>query len=179
MDYETVSAQDFGASLRGLGLNVLVRDVRRTAAFLQTVFGMQAHRLSADFAIMTYAGDGGHPKNRDGDREEDHSGDRHRGAGPYDKHYQIFQLHADPTYASNPLLGLMPEAAPRGAGLEIRLYDSDPELAVAALKALPDDQKEALTLLQEPSNKPHGLREAYILDYDGYAWVPSRPITQA
>ncbi len=28
MDYETVSAEDFGKSLRGIGLNLLVRDVR-------------------------------------------------------------------------------------------------------------------------------------------------------
>ncbi len=149
MDFETISAADFGASLRGLGLNLVVRDVQRSAAFLQDVFAMQAHRLSADFAIMTY--------------------------GSEDKR-QVFQLHADTTYGANPLLGLLPEAAPRGAGLEIRLYDSDPEQAVEALAKLPKDQREALTLLQEPSDKPHGLREAYILDYDGYAWVPSRPL---
>ncbi len=149
MDFETVSAEDFGASLRGLGLNLLVRDVRCTADFLQTVFGMQAHRLSADFAIMTY------------------------GDGPSQ---QVFQLHADATYGANPLLAILPEAGPRGAGLEIRLYDSDPEQAVACLAALPTEQRDALTVLQDPSDKPHGLREAYILDFDGYAWVPSRPL---
>lgn len=149
MDFETVSAEDFGASLKGLGLNVLVRDVKRTAGFLQAVFGMGAQRLSADFAIITY------------------------GEGPS---RQIFQLHADPTYTANPLLSLLPEAAPRGSGLEIRLYDSDPEAAVAAMAALPAVDREDLTLLQAPTNKPHGLREAYILDFDGYAWVPSRPL---
>jgi catechol 2,3-dioxygenase-like lactoylglutathione lyase family enzyme len=149
MDFETVSAADFGASLRGQGLNLLVRDVARTAGFLQTVFGMGVHRLSADFAILTYG-----------------SGD----------HRQLFQLHGDQTYATNPLLGLLPAAGPRGAGLEIRLYDSDPAAAAVALEALPDDQRQALTLLQEPTDKPHGLREAYILDFDGYAWVPSRPL---
>lgn len=54
MDYETISPADFGSGLRGLGLNLLVRDVRAEAAFLGTVFGMGAHRLSADFAILTY-----------------------------------------------------------------------------------------------------------------------------
>ena len=34
-------------------------------------------------------------------------------------------------------------------------------------------------ILQPPTNKPHGLREAYILDPDGYCWVPSRPLTDA
>ena len=42
MDYETVSAEAFGASLRGQGLNILVRDVPAEAAFLTEVFGMTA-----------------------------------------------------------------------------------------------------------------------------------------
>lgn len=54
MDYETISPADFGSGLRGLGLNLLVRDVRAEAGFLGAVFGMGAHRVSADFAILTY-----------------------------------------------------------------------------------------------------------------------------
>ena len=137
MDYESVSAEDFGASLTGLGVNILVTDVCETAGFLAEVFDMGIHRLSADFAIVTYG-------------------------------TQVFQLHSDGTYHSNPLQGLLPENPPRGAGLELRLYDSDPEQAVAKAKAAGG------TILQEPTDKPHGLREAYILDRDGYAWVPSR-----
>lgn len=57
MDYDTISPADFGSRLRGLGLNLLVRDVRAEAAFLGAVFGMGAHRLSADFAILTYGND--------------------------------------------------------------------------------------------------------------------------
>ena len=56
MDLETVSPADFGASLRGFGLNLLVRDVPAEAAFLRDVFGMSAHRVSADYAIMGYHG---------------------------------------------------------------------------------------------------------------------------
>ena len=139
MDYETVSAEDFGAGLRGLGLNLLVRDVRAEAAFLQAVFGMTTHRVSADFAIMVYGG-------------------------------QVFQLHSDGTYHANPLLGLLPETPPRGAGIEIRLYDSDPEACAARAEAA------GAMVLQAPADKPHGLREAYILCENGYAWVPSRPL---
>ena len=139
MDFETVEASAFGASLKGLGLNLLCRDVRQSAAFLETVFGMGIHRLSADFAIVTYGS-------------------------------QVFQLHADGTYHSNPLLSLLPETPPRGAGIELRLYDSDPEDAVMRAEAF------GATILQPPTDKPHGLREAYILDADGYAWVPSRPL---
>jgi len=140
MDFETISAEDFGASLRGIGLNILVSDVIERAAFLCEVFSMKAHRLNADFAIMTYG-------------------------------EQVFQLHADGTYHSNPLLGLLPENPPRGAGIELRLYDSDPEEAAkrAAIH-------KGATILQAPTDKPHGLREVYILDADGYAWVASRAL---
>lgn len=137
MDYETVSGEDFGASLRGMGLNLLVRDVGRQVAFLKTVFGMKAFQPTDDFAIMTY-------------------GD------------QVFQLHSDGTYHSNPLLGLVPEAGPRGGGLEIRLYDNDPEEVCAVAEAAGG------TILQGPTDKPHGLREAYVLCENGYAWVCSR-----
>ncbi|MEE4188380.1 MAG: VOC family protein [Roseobacter sp.] len=139
MDYETVTAGDFGKSLRGLGLNLLVRDVRATAAFLKDVFAMDVHRLSEDFAIITYGN-------------------------------QVFQLHADGTYHANPLLNILPENPPRGAGLEIRLYETDPDEACARAEVA------GAMILQSPTDKPHGLREAYILCRDGYAWVPGRPL---
>lgn len=139
MDFETVSPEAFGASLRGLGLNLLVRDVPAQCARLEAVFGMTAHRVSDDFAILRY------------------------GAA-------LFQLHADGTYHANPLLALLPEAPPRGAGLELRLYDTDPDTAVRMAPA------HGFTVLADPADKPHGLREAYLLCPDGYAWVPSRPL---
>jgi len=85
---------------------------------------------------------------------------------------QVFQLHADRTYHSNPLLSLLPEAGARGAGIEIRLYDSDPDTAVTRARAGAFNA----TILQEPTVKPHGLREAYIICENGYAWVPSTPV---
>ena len=139
MNYETVSAEDFGASLRGIGLNLLVRDVMREVSFLETVFDMKSHRVSAYFAIMSYG-------------------------------EQVFQLHSDGTYQSNPLLGLLPENPPRGAGIEIRLYDSDPEEICAKAEAAGG------VILQGPTDKPHGLREAYVLCENGYAWVASRAL---
>lgn len=138
MDFETVDADSFGRSLKGIGLNLLVRDVKAECAFLETVFEMKSHQVSADFAIVTYGA-------------------------------EVFQLHSDGTYHSNPLLGLLPESPPRGAGVEIRLYDTDPEEAVARAEAAGG------VVLQPPADKPHGLREAYILCENGYAWVPSRP----
>ena len=86
---------------------------------------------------------------------------------------QVFQLHSDATFAEHPLPALLPEAGARGAGIEIRLYDTDPDEAVA--KAT--EYGESATILQHPSNKPHGLRECTILSAEGYAWVPSRHLT--
>lgn len=138
MDFETVSAEEFGASLRGLGINLLVRDVRASAAFLETVFGLGVHRLSDDFAIITYGS-------------------------------QVFQLHSDGTYAGHPLQELLPENPPRGRGVQIHLFDTDPDEAVA--KA----EEAGGMVLAAPKAKPHGLVEAFILDPDGYCWVVSRP----
>ena len=137
MEYDSVDADTFGRSLRGIGLNLLVRDVKSTIAFLETVFGLVSHQVTDDFAIVQY-------------------GD------------QVFQLHSDGTYHANPLLSLVPENPPRGGGMEIRLYDSDPDTAANRATDF------GATVLQHPTDKPHGLREAYILCADGYAWVPSR-----
>ncbi len=52
MDLETVSAEAFGQALTGIGLNLLTDDVERLAEFLTSVFGLSAHRVSADFAII-------------------------------------------------------------------------------------------------------------------------------
>lgn len=68
-------------------------------------------------------------------------------------------LHADHAYNDHPYSASVKGQEARGAGLEIRLYEVDPDTAEAA----------AL-------NKPHGLREVYLLDPDGYCWVASRPL---
>ncbi|WP_127113528.1 glyoxalase [Shimia sediminis] len=139
MDFETVKAAEFGASLRGIGLNLLVRDVPALCAMLETVFDMTSHQVTPDFAIVTY-------------------GD------------QVFQIHADGTYHSHPLLGLLPESGVRGAGVEIHLYDTDPDDAVQRGEAA------GMHVLAAAADKPHGLREAYLMCLNGYAWVASRPL---
>lgn len=86
---------------------------------------------------------------------------------------QPFQLHADHTYGAHPLLSLVPADAPRGAGIELRLHEADPDEAVARLVDFPE-----AVLLKPPTDykTAHGLREAVILCPMGYAWVPSRRI---
>ena len=54
MDYETVSADAFGRSLTGIGVNLLSPDVRRLASMLVDVFSLSAHRVTEDFAIVRH-----------------------------------------------------------------------------------------------------------------------------
>ncbi len=142
MDYETITANDFGRSLEGLGINLLVRDVPGMVSFLEAVLDMKGHQVTGDFAIMTY-------------------------------NNSVFQLHADPTYHSHPLPSLLPESGPRGGGIEIRLYNTDPDEAVRKAS----EHSHRSNVLQDPANKPHGLRECVILCENGYAWLPSRKLT--
>ena len=139
MDLKTASGPEVGHHLKGFGLNLLVRDTRRTAAFLTDVLGFTLIRQDADFAMASHSG-------------------------------QLFQFHADSSYGNNPLPSLLPENGPRGAGIELRLFDTDPDTAEA--KAL----AQGYTVLRESSDRDHGLRECYILDPDGYCWVPSKRI---
>ena len=82
----------------------------------------------------------------------------------------IFQLHADHTYHSHPLLQLLPENPPRGTGVEIRLYESDPNICHDRAFERRD------SISQIPIDKSHGLRKCAILSHDGHAWVPSKAL---
>jgi len=138
MDLETISAEEFGQSLTGIGVNLLSPDVGALADFVTGVFGLTAHRISADFAII-----------RHGD--------------------MMMQIHADATYGAHPLLSLVPETPPRGGGLQLYLFDVDPDAAIARATAL------GHIVLEPAADKPHGLREATILSPEGYAFSPAMP----
>jgi len=84
--------------------------------------------------------------------------------------HRLYQLHADATYGSHPLTALLPEAGIRGAGIELRLYQVDPDSAESRAR------KGGYEILQSTADKPHGLRECFLLDPDGYCWVPSMKI---
>lgn len=84
---------------------------------------------------------------------------------------RLFQLHADATYAAHPLPAHLPEVGLRGAGVELRLYESDPDSAEQRARS------GGYEILQSSADKPHGLRECFLLDPDGYCWVPSTRIT--
>ena len=130
-------ADDYGRSLRGFGVNLLVRDVARSVAFQTAVLGVELVYADQDFAVL-----------------------RHDG--------QEWMLHADHSYGEHPLLALTGDGALRGAGAELRLYGIDPDAAETRARARGND------VLAPAADKPHGLREVYLADPDGYVWVPGR-----
>jgi catechol 2,3-dioxygenase-like lactoylglutathione lyase family enzyme len=130
-----MSAPDYGRSLRGFGVNLLVSDVARAAAFQTEVLGVELVYGDQDFAVLAHGGD-------------------------------QWMLHADHTYGEHPLLALTGDGAIRGAGAELRLYGVDPDAAEARARARGD------TVLAASADKPHGLRECFLADPDGYVWVP-------
>ncbi len=80
-----------------------------------------------------------------------------------------WMLHADHTYDKHPLYGSLKDGGHRGVGVELRLHGLDPDAAEARARARGD------TVLAGSIDKPHGLRECYIVDPDGYLWVPDVP----
>ena len=130
-----MAADEYGRSLTGMGVNLLVREVARSVAFLTEVLELEAVYADADFAVLRHGG-------------------------------QDLMLHADHTYAEHPLLALTGDGAVRGAGIELRLYGIDPDAAEARARARGD------AVFAPTLDKPHGQRECYLADADGYIWVP-------
>lgn len=82
-----------------------------------------------------------------------------------------WMVHADHTYADsdNPMNEVTAALGLRGGSVELRVHHCDPDAAEAeAIKA-------GLEVLAASEDKPHGLRETYIRDTDGYIWVPDAP----
>jgi len=140
-----MAADAYGRSLKGMGVNLLVREVAVSVAYLTEVLALDLVYADADFAVLRF-------------------GSQERG-GP-ERGGQDVILHADHTYADHPLLALTGDGAVRGAGAELRLYGIDPDAAEARARARGD------TVFASTQDKPHGLRECYLADPDGYIWVP-------
>ena len=142
-----MEAPAYGRSLKGLTINLLVKDIVRSVAFETDVLGAAVVYADTDFAVL-----------------------RWRAPGAGEDEMAEWMLHSDHTYSSHPLLGLTGDGTLRGVGAEFRLHGCDPDAAVA--RAL----KRGHVVLATPADKPHGLREAYIADPDGYVWVPDVPL---
>ena len=138
-------ADEYGRSLKGLGINLLVRDIEKALPFQNRVLGAETVYADPDIAVLRFT-----PPGADAPIE--------------------WMLHADHTYDRHPLSGNLDEVAWRGIGVELRLHGRDPDVAEA------EAQKMGAVVLAGALDKPHGLREAYLVDEDGYLWVPDLPI---
>ena len=133
-------AEDFGRSLpRGIGINLLVRDMAAELAFCRDCLGAMVLDSDEDFAAIELCG-------------------------------SVFMLHADHAYSHHPMSGIVAGGETRGAGVEIRVYGLDPDKAEARAEARGDH------VLAGSLDKPHGLRECFIVDPEGYVWVPGTQI---
>ena len=79
----------------------------------------------------------------------------------------VFMLHADHSYADNPMSGVIAGIEARGSGIEIRIYGADPDLVEARARERGD------IILAGATDKRHGLRECHVVSPDGYVFVPS------
>lgn len=83
-----------------------------------------------------------------------------------------WMVHADHTYDRHALLADTQQETRRGAGVELRLHHCDPDAVAARAR------EHGFRLLDGPRDQPdHGLREAHIVDDDGYVWVPDIPLS--
>lgn len=85
----------------------------------------------------------------------------------------FWMVHADGTYGEHPMVGRLGPGPARGTGCEIRLQGCDPDAAERRAR------DEGAAVMAPATDKPHGLREAYLLDPDGYVWVPCVPKARA
>ena len=133
----------YARTLRGFNVNLVVRDVAASVAFQHEVLGAEVIYSDADLAVL---------------RHEGHE-------------WMVHAAHAyvDETGAQAPFLAHTEASGTRGRGVELRLYNIDPDAAEARAWARGDP------ILAGSQDKPHGLRECYLLDPDGYVWVPGAP----
>lgn len=132
-------APDYGRSLSGFNVNLVVREVEPVVKFLTEVLGVELVYADPDLAVLRH---GGHE----------------------------WMLHAEHTYDDAPMLRRTREAGLRGGGCELRLYGIDPDAAEERARSL------GYTVLAPSADKSHGLRECYLVDPEGYVWVPGRKL---
>lgn len=136
-----MSADDYGRSLTGLTVNLLVSSVPDSVLFAQRVLGAHSVYDDPDFAVMSANG-------------------------------IEWMLHADHTYDNHAMTGVVQSAAARGCGVELRLHGRDPDEATRIAR-LHD-----YIVLADAMDKPHGVREAFIVAPDGYVWVVDTPLAK-
>lgn len=133
-------ANEYGQSLKGLTVNLLVSDIDKALLFQRQVLNASVVYSDPDIAVL-------------------------QGFGAE------WMLHADHTYDQHAMGKVIADIDRRGAGLELRLHGCDPDRAQAEAQRLGFGVLAAAT-----DKQAHGLREAHLVDSDGYVWVPDVPL---
>jgi uncharacterized glyoxalase superfamily protein PhnB len=82
-----------------------------------------------------------------------------------------FMLHCDHAYDHHPLFARLQMPGPRGNGAELRMLGIDPDAVYTRAQAA------NATILQPPTDYPHGWRDITVADPDGYIWAVGLPRT--
>ena len=131
---------EYGRSLTGFMLNILVKDMDKAVEFHKKVLNVDVVYSDPDITIVSWQG-------------------------------QQWLIHADHTYDKHTMHGHVQGVQIRGVGAEFRLHGRNPDEAEAEAKKL------GYTIMVSTKDQPdHGLREAHIMDPDGYVWVPDIPL---
>jgi uncharacterized glyoxalase superfamily protein PhnB len=81
-----------------------------------------------------------------------------------------FMLHSDHTYDHHALYARLQTPGLRGTGAELRILGIDPDAVHTRARAA------QTTILQPPTDYPHGWRDITIADPDGYIWAVGLPL---
>jgi catechol 2,3-dioxygenase-like lactoylglutathione lyase family enzyme len=135
-----MSGADYGRSLSGFSVNLMVRQVQPALRFAREVLGADVVYADPDFAVLQACG-------------------------------AQWMLHADHCYDQHPMFRIVSGLRERGRGIELRLHGRDPDAAERVAR------QHGYTVLQSAADKRHGLREVYLVDDDGYVWVPDVVVT--
>ena len=131
-------APEYGRSLTGLTVNLLVLDIGKSLPFHVKVLGARVVYSDPDIAVLRHA-------------------------------QAEWMLHARHTYDAHPLYTLPGGNTCPGVGPELRLHGRDPDAAERIAR------EQGYEVLACAADKPHRLREVYLVDGDGYLWVPDVP----
>jgi uncharacterized glyoxalase superfamily protein PhnB len=80
-----------------------------------------------------------------------------------------FMLHSDHTYDHHPLFARL-QTGLRGTGAELRVLGIDPDAVHSRAQAA------HATIVQPPTDYPHGWRDITLVDPDGYIWAVGTPL---
>ena len=141
----TIEPDELGKNLVGFGVNIICPNPLVYAPSIARVFSLKLIRVDEFYALLTW-GDNANFGN-------------------------LIQVHSDYTYKKNPYYEYFGNSEPRGWGVELRLFNVNPDKSVDLANI-----EEGWQVIQSPTDKEHGLREAYLIDSAGFCWVPSVPL---